>query len=123
VLSLGFSLSSFIADPIRKKFGIKKTLFFSSCVQFVYLIFVVFPVYCIKKGTEIDFESNATSFGCYFSALILGMGSGPLWITAWSHIAELGDDTNKGMFNATFLCLFQLSLLVNHYLSNIIKDK
>ena len=55
-----------------------------------------------------------------FSAFILGMGAGPLWVSVSYHIAACANEENKGIYTGLFFTLYNTSYLATNILASFL---
>jgi MFS family permease len=57
------------------------------------------------------------------SAILIGLGAGPLWVSQSFYISECATDQNKGRFNGIFFSIFTTSNIVSNILASFLLEK
>lgn len=105
VVYLTFSLGSLGTTRIIKWLGVRKTLCFGGLAYSFWAASFLVP--SLKRERELNgatvMLSDSLIFGLLlFSAFIMGLGAGPLWVGQQFYVASCANDLNKGRFNSIF---------------------
>ena len=87
LIYLSFATTSIFSAPINKKFGTKWTLVFSALTYALWIAVFLIPCYKYEKlkrnenVSSIFYSDGVIKTLSLMSAIILGMGAGPLWVS------------------------------------------
>jgi len=88
IVYCGFAFASILAGPINKKFGTRMTCFASGMTYALWIAAFLLPAYKFEKKmrgepTEDSFwmSDGMIIFLSLFTATLLGIGAGPLWVS------------------------------------------
>ena len=126
-----FSMASlFLSVPINKKLGHKYTMFFSAAAYAAWEFAFILPAYKYENYKDVKkddlpaiFSDSSIIFFSIFSAVLIGLGAGPLWVSNNCYISECASHVNKGRFNALFYSIFQSSSITGTILSGILIER
>jgi len=57
------------------------------------------------------------------SAVLIGLGAGPLWVSQSFYISECATDLNKGRYNGIFFSIFTTANIISNLLASYLLEK
>ena len=93
IVYCGFAFAAILAAPINKKLGTRMTCFCCGMTYAFWIAAFLLPAYKFENKmagfTEESFwmSDGFIIFMSIFSALLLGIGAGPLWVSQAFHIS------------------------------------
>lgn len=126
IIYLTFCFGSLFASTINRKLGHKATLFLASLMYVIWAWAFLLPVYKHENKEEVGDPNSGIfsdlSIKCItlITAVLVGLGSGPLWITQGCYISECASHLNKGRFNVIFFGFYQLSSIIAPFISSLL---
>jgi hypothetical protein len=115
IVYLCFALSSMIAIPINRKLGSRLTLCLSGLTYGIWILGFLLPAY--KYEQTVDLSDTSIIAINLTTAMIIGLGAGPLWVSQGAFIAECACQQNKGFYNSIFWGLWQFSNILTWIIS------
>ena len=101
IVYLSFSITSVFAASINRRFGTKRTLFFSGLTYAVWIGGFLMPAYQ-SESLEVEYPRELIIGVNIGTAVILGMGAGPLWVSMSYYVNQCANESNKGRYNSLF---------------------
>jgi len=123
VIYLFFGLGSLVSAPINRKFGHRLSLVVSSTTFFLWIAAFIIPAYKYdnyrdhKGPVPALFSDTSVVITQIFSAWLVGVGGGPLWVSQMCYVSECANAQTKGRYNSLFVSLYQVSSIVGSILT------
>ena len=120
---LSFALTGMLSSPINRKFGTRNTLIISSLTYAIWIAAFLLPAYKYEfkqNGEEINsifLSDKFITFTTIFTAFLLGIGAGPLWVSQAFHISLCASEENKGLYNGIFFSTFIVSQIATNLIA------
>jgi MFS family permease len=94
IVYCGFAFASMLAGPINRRLGTRMTCIVSGMTYALWIGAFLLPAYKFEKkmkgeSTEGSFwmSNGMVIFSSLFTAALLGMGAGPLWVSQAFHLS------------------------------------
>ena len=125
LLYLFFAIMSMFAIPLNRYLGSRLTLCLSGFTYAIWIAGFLLPAYkfeyILKHSLEAADEIAIFNDGLIITinlgtAVLLGLGAGPLWVSQAAFISECANYDNKGTYNSIFWSLFQVGSIVTDIL-------
>ena len=121
-----FGMACFVSTPIVKKCGERSSLFFASLGYGLFVssfILASMPLeYPDLKG-KWYLNENFIKFMVMFGASACGFGAAVLWTANGRYISTCASNKNKGLFNAVFWGIMQISSIICYIAAALILAK